>query len=231
MARPARPEPKVFLSSEVVERGVGWYQARYFAHATGESLLGEKSTSYLEVPEAAGRAAAVIGQVPIVVQLRDPVARAISNWRFSSENGLDRRTLTQALEDNLVGSTGWDRDRTSVSPYAYLERGRYIDYLRPWMAVFPSTVHVRLLDDAMLPPGSASDLYEVLGVDPDVAAPHPAQLRRSSGPAPTLTPDVLSRLRAYFRTADEELRDLLNRDLPWPVHPSGPVRSPPSPAR
>jgi hypothetical protein len=217
MARPARPEPKVFLSAEVVEHGVEWYRAGYFAHAAGESLLGEKSTSYLEVPEAADRAAAVLGEVPIIVQLRDPVLRAISNWRFSSENGMDSRTLTRALEDNLVGSMGWDRDRTSVSPYAYLERGRYIAYLRPWMAVFPSTVHVRFLDDAMLRTGSVRDLYGVLGVDPDAAVPHPPQLRRSSGPTPTLTPDLLSRLRAYFRPADERLRDLLDRDLPWPV--------------
>jgi hypothetical protein len=222
MARPAQPEPKVFLSSEVVERGVGWYRAGYFAHATGESLLGEKSTSYLEVPEAAGRAAAVLGQVPIVVQLRDPVARAISNWRFSTRSGMEHRPLCQALEDNLAGGAGWDRNRTSVSPYAYLERGRYVDHLRIWMAVFPSTVHVRFLEEASLSAGSVDDLYGVLGVDPGAAMPRPAQLRRSTGPAPTLPPDLLSRLRTYFLPADERLSDLLSRDLPWPAG-SGPA--------
>ena len=217
MARPARPEPKVFLSSEVVERGVGWYRAGYFAHATGESLLGEKSTSYLEVPDAAGRAAAVLGQVPIVVQLRDPVARAISNWRFSTQSGMERRPLLQALEDNLAGGMAWDRNRTSVSPYAYLERGRYVDYLRPWMAAFPSTVHVRFLEGTTVSSGSINDLYDVLGVDPAVAAPRLGQLRRSSGAAPTLPPALLSRLRTYFQPADERLSDLLRQALPWPV--------------
>ncbi len=53
MARPARPEPKVFLSDELSGRGLEWYRSTYFAHATDEKVLGEKSTSYLEDPLAA----------------------------------------------------------------------------------------------------------------------------------------------------------------------------------
>ncbi len=58
MARPARPEPKVFLLRRARRPGVGSGTSdTYFAHATDETLLGEKSTSYLEYPEAADRAA------------------------------------------------------------------------------------------------------------------------------------------------------------------------------
>ena len=52
MARPANPEPKVFCSDELTRRGAEWYRETYFAHAGGELLLGEKSTSYLEDPNA-----------------------------------------------------------------------------------------------------------------------------------------------------------------------------------
>jgi dTDP-4-amino-4,6-dideoxygalactose transaminase len=60
MTRPQRPEPKVFLSDELAGRGRDWYVRTYFAHARDEVLLGEKSTSYLEYPEAAARAAALL---------------------------------------------------------------------------------------------------------------------------------------------------------------------------
>ena len=30
----------------------------------------------------------------------------------------------------------WDRTATSVSPFAYVGRGRYADYLAPWVATF-----------------------------------------------------------------------------------------------
>ena len=83
MARPVRPEPKVFLADEVVDRGVEWYDHTWFPHAGTAGLLGEKSTSYLESPDAVTRVTAVLGRPQIVVQLRDPIERAVSNWSFS----------------------------------------------------------------------------------------------------------------------------------------------------
>lgn len=217
MARPARPEPKVFLSPEVVERGLGWYVETYFAHATTETMLGEKSTSYLEVAAAADRAAAVLGEAQVVVQLRDPVARAVSNWRFSSANGLELRSLSEALEQNLRERMAWDAEATSVSPFGYLERGRYAEQLDPWFASFPGTVHVRFLED-VVESHSIVKLYEALGVDPDfVPSPPETPLNRSDGEAPQLDDSLRRRLQEYFGPADDQLRKRLGRELPWPA--------------
>ena len=215
MARPARPEPKVFLSDELAARGLGWYRQTYFSHATSESLLGEKSTSYLEDAAAAARAAAVLGPAHIVAQLRDPVERAVSNWRFSSANGLEERPLEQALLENLLGPRPWDPTSSSVSPYAYLERGRYIDQLEAWFAGFPDTVHVRFLEES----GSRQalrELYAAVGVDPGFRPPDPPRpVNESSGPAPSLDAGLLRQLRSYFHASDERLAARLGRELPW----------------
>ena len=84
----------------------------------------------------------MLGEAHVVVVLRDPVERAVSNWRFSTENGLE----TRPLEDGAAREPGrpapWDPAVTSVSPFAYLERGRYVDYLEPWVGAFPDT-HAR----------------------------------------------------------------------------------------
>ena len=144
MARPARPEPKVFLSDDLAGRGRGWYLATYFAHATVEEVLGEKSTSYLDHPDAADRALEVLGDPMILVQLRDPVERAVSHWAFSRDSGLETRSLADALTANLEGPLPWDRSLTSVSPYAYLERGRYVDQLEPWLGRFGDALTVLL---------------------------------------------------------------------------------------
>ena len=53
MARPARPEPKVFLSDELSGRGGSGTARRTSRTPTDEKVLGEKSTSYLEDPLAA----------------------------------------------------------------------------------------------------------------------------------------------------------------------------------
>jgi hypothetical protein len=217
MARPARPEPKSFLSDEVVQRGLDWYRATYFGHATGESLYGEKSTSYLEDALAPTRAARVLGEVDIVVQLRDPVARAVSNWRFSVQHGTEDRDLVQALTENLEGPRPWDRAKSSVSPFAYLERGRYVDYLEPWLTKFPDSVLVRFLEDDPGSPDQVADLYRSLGVDPDfVPRTSAGRVNQSPGEAPGLSRDLEVRLRERFRDSDARLAKLVERKLPWP---------------
>jgi Sulfotransferase domain len=217
MARPARPEPKVFMSDESVSRGLDWYRAAYLAHATTETLLGEKSTSYLEDAGAAKRAATVLGPAEIVVQLRDPVERAVSNWRFSFKHGLEDRPLVQALEETLEGPRAWDPNRSSVSPFAYLERGRFIHYLEPWYASFPNTLHVRFLEDVGRGQVTASELYAQLGVDPGFQPPDEDRpVNASDGVAPDLEEDLVRRLRAYFRESDLRLSERLGRPLPWP---------------
>ncbi len=216
MASPSRPEPKVFLSEEDTSRGLGWYERTFFGHATDERLLGEKSTSYLEDPQAPHRAARVLGEPKILAVLRDPVARAVSNWRFSTDNGYETRPLGEALEANLDRSEPWDDGSTSVSPFAYLERGRYATMLEPWRATFPSSTHIVLLEELRGSPTAIGELYAALGVDPsfvpeDIGRPVNASRART----PPLPEELRVRLWEYFAESDARLRALLGKDLPW----------------
>ena len=153
MARPALPEPKVFCDADKAARGLDWYHHTLFGHAGQEPLLGDKSTSYLEDPKAPARAADMLGEAHVVAVLRDPVQRAVSNWRFSTKHGLETRPLEQALLADLEAEQPWDRTATSVSPFAYVRRGRYLDYLEPWVATFPDTTHVLFLEELLDRPG------------------------------------------------------------------------------
>jgi len=211
MARPATPEPKVFLSPGPVDPDD--YRARFFGHAGAGDLLGEKSTSYLESPTAPDLVAATLGEVRIVVQLRDPVARAVSNWSFSRDHGIEQRPLAEALAANLAGPTPWDPASSSVSPFAYLERGRYVDDVARWRDRFP--VHVQFLEEMLVEPERMGDLFDFLGVSPDVPGPEAGPVNASSSVGEDLDDGLLARLRAYFADSDAALADLLGRDLPW----------------
>ena len=211
MARPAQPEPKVFLSPDPVDADA--YRARFFGHAGDSDLLGEKSTSYLESPTAPDRVAEALGTPQIVVQLRDPVARAISNWSFSRDHGVETRTLAEALRGNLEGPVPWDPEASSVSPFAYLERGRYAGEVARWCDRFP--VHVQFLEEMLVEPSRTGELFGWLGVADDVRPGDDDPVNASSPVADELDEELLGRLRAYFRDSDAALADLLGRDLPW----------------
>lgn len=215
MARPARPEPKFFLAPGSERATPEEYRAALFAHATDEKLLGEKSTSYIESAAAAQRAAAVVPDAIVLVMLRDPVARAVSNWRFSSASGMEERALEQALADNLQGPRRWDPAVTSVSPFAYLERGRYANYLGPWLAAFPDSMHVLFFEQLVGSVSALSDLYVAIGVDATTPALATERVNSSDGTAPALSSQLLTQLDEYFRDSDERLTSLLGRELPW----------------
>lgn len=215
MARPATPEPKVFMGPDPVDADA--YRARFFGHAGEGDLLGEKSTSYLESPRAPDLVADALGEVQVVVQLRDPVARAISNWSFSHDHGVERRPLAEALLANLEGPTEWDPGSSSVSPFAYLERGRYADDVARWRDRFP--LHVQFLEEVLEEPMRTDELFTWLGVDPAAAPPSddtaPPVNASASSAGEELDADLLARLRDHFADSDAALARMLGRDLPW----------------
>jgi hypothetical protein len=221
MARPARPEPKFFCSPGAVERGLEEYHRRHFTHRTTEQLLGDKSTSYLEDPEAPGRAAELLGEAHVVAVLRDPVERAVSNWAFSTDNGLEHRPLETALKENLLAEAPWDPSSCSVSPFAYLERGRYADQLAPWFDTFPHTTHVLFLPELLADPGVPAGLFRALGVAESAVEPPARPVNRSTAPAPDLPAGLVAELRAYFAASDQALAVRLDRELPWPTASEG----------
>lgn len=216
MAKPARPEPKFFLDAEKCRKGLAWYEATYFAGAEDLPVHGEKSTSYIESPEAAERAAAMIPDAHALVMLRDPIDRAISNWRFSTESGLENRPLEQALTENLERPQPWDRSRFSVSPFAYLERGRYVDYLTPWQLLFPGRLHVLFLEEIACNADAVARLYERIEVDPAFRPPSlSVPVNASESPTAGIGSSLVRRLHNFFEESNQRLRANLGRELPW----------------
>lgn len=167
MARPLRPEPKFFIRDELYAKGIDYYRRAYFD--ADAAWLGEKSTSYIEHPVAAERIARHFPEALVIFMLRDPVERAISNYRFSVENGLETLPFEEALEAESARSGESGHRGISVSPYAYAARGHYIRYLDAWGERFPQSQLLPLVSESVL--GSEPALRAIfarLGVDPDV---------------------------------------------------------------
>lgn len=216
MARPSRPEPKVFCDAALSARGADWYHRTWFAHAGDESLLGDKSTSYLEDPEAPSRAAEMLGTPAVVAVLRDPVRRAVSHWRFSTSNGFETRSLEEALLADLGDDQSWDPEQSSVSPFAYLRRGRYAEQLDPWTTTFPDSTHVLVLEELLSDDTVLRSLVADLGLDPGrTPVPVARPVNASPGEAPVLGDRLTEAVTGYFEDSNADLARRLGRPLPW----------------
>jgi len=217
MAKPVRPEPKFFLDDREYARGIAHYGAEYFT-AHGPRVRGEKATSYLESAVALQRIETSIPGAPLVVVLRDPVRRAISNYRFSIEHGSEDLPMAEALRAAAEGDRPWDRHRFSVSPHDYLRRGRYVDHLALVAQAAPSSrVIVLLLEELIERPDVLTNLYGQLGVDRSFRPNGREVIVNASTEPPEPKDEVLeSWLRHYFAEPNRQLAQYLGRPLPWP---------------
>lgn len=223
MAKPLRPEPKFFLKDTLFANGLVYYEQHFFSGKTGAWLRGEKSTSYLESVKAAYRIAQCFPKTKIIVVLRNPIERAISNYWFSVNSGLENMPIEQAFQCEGQRVSHYDREHISVSPYAYLARGRYIDYIAYYEQFFPAE-HIKLIIfeqfAGLIEPVQA--FYSFLGVDSNYIPPTLHQKKNvGNKPNTFLSPELRVYLEEYFAEPNKRLAQKFNLNLDTWGHPSG----------
>lgn len=222
LARPLRPEPKFFLVDEEYERGLDYYSERWFAEAPADRVAGEKSTNYLESPVAAERIGRDLPGVRLLFVLREPAARALSNYQWSVQNGMESETFATALDLEPQREAALEPRLRYARPHAYFARGLYAQLLRPYLAVVPRE-HVLVLrfEDLVSRPGpTVARAHSFLGV-----TPRPDLAGGTSGVNASDTPDqpagdevavTLAGLREAYRPFNQELFELVGPEFePW----------------
>ncbi len=208
MAKPIRPEPKFFLSARECQKGRTYYQRRFFA-SRKESVLGEKSTSYIEYAEVAERIRCFFPDARIIIVLRNPVERAISHYFFSVRNGLESRNIEDALFDPPPAGQAFE---TSVSPFCYVERSKYLEPVNNYLSRFDN-VRVLITEQTVGNLAAIQEVYRYLDVDP-AFVPNEYAGKVDARDSRLAASDVVrDRLAACLGTQIVELENLLGKDL------------------
>ena len=215
MAKPVRPEPKVFLGDSLTGDARS-YDALLFPDDPPSQVRGEKSTSYLEYDDALRRMSITFPQAKVMVVLRDPVRRALSHYQFSVVNGLEQRSIDEALSQDLKGQhTGHDRS-ISVSPYAYVQRGRYLEQLqRLERFVAKSDLQIVIFEDLLRGRITPSEIYHLVGVSGTARRGLQGLPTNASRSAENASPSLINMLRSYFAPLNAALEHHLGRELPF----------------
>ncbi|MGA7304150.1 MAG: sulfotransferase [Rhodothermales bacterium] len=215
MAKPMRPEPKFFLRDELFARGIGYYEQTYYAGKEG-MVRGEKSTSYIESRVAAERIARCFPDARIIFFLRDPIRRAISNYRFSHQLGFETASMEEAFCNEEQRREDYDKSKVSASPYAYLSRGEYIRYLRMYEEYFSADqLHVFVSENVVGCAEGLRTVYGALGVNRVFnPAGIESAVNQSSGDEPvTMSKHLREMLQARFAESNAALAARYGLDL------------------
>jgi hypothetical protein len=132
------------------DHGYQWYE-HWFARAA--LARGEVSPSYFHEPAVPGRVAQYLPHAKILLTLRDPVQRALSNHRHEVRVG--HVTGDLSFEAGLANNP------------MYVEQGLYATHLRRWLCHFPrEQLLVVTVDDIERDPLAVSRaVYAFIGVD------------------------------------------------------------------
>ena len=124
--------------------GEAWYREQ-FAAAAPEQRCGEITPYYVFHPQAPDRVQALLPQARLIVLLRDPVERALSQYFHSRRLGLEALPLEAALaaeSERLQGAhallSAPEGRHRSHQEHSYLSRSRYQEQLPRWEARFTS---------------------------------------------------------------------------------------------
>lgn len=130
--KPFIPEPKVCLLDLGSDEAYLDHYASLFTSAPADACCVEKTSNYWENDEARDRLARMLPETRFVFILREPIARAYSNWRWSTQNGLETLSFEEAFDRS-------DRPnplpaRRHARPFDYLPRSQYGRLASEWIS-------------------------------------------------------------------------------------------------
>jgi sulfotransferase family protein len=214
------------------ERGPDWYRSHFPTVARrlreerrlgGPFLAGDGSPYSLFHPLAAERAAELVPDVKLIVQLRDPVERAWSHYRERVRHEAEPLSFDEAIDAEPERLRGEEERIVAEAPryqsyahenWSYVAHGIYAPQLERWQGLFPSERFLILRSEDLFEDfaGAYARVLQFLGL-PSFT---PERFRRFNyHPSDGMSSPTRRRLKEYFAPHNDRLRRLLGRDLGW----------------
>lgn len=212
---------------EVYHKNLQWYQAHFplKKRLSDKLITGEKSTFYISHPYCAERIHKVLPDVKLIVLLRNPVDRAVSQYGHFKSRGYEDLPIDEAMrqEEERIEPYLSTMDDKSVykaghplKVYSYKARGHYAEHLKKYFEFFDRKQMKIIKSERFFsePDDVLKETFEFLGINSDVKIPdlRPVNTRKRKENVPDSTYDYLEE---YFAPHNKKLQELLGEDFTW----------------
>ncbi|MEP6515420.1 tetratricopeptide repeat protein [Microcoleus vaginatus] len=197
------------------DRGIDWYLAHFPPMPRGEQFVtGEASPSYFDSREAPERLYSLFPEAKLIVLLRNPVDRAISQFYRLTGLNWEARSLDRVISDEIERLNQNPEYIIGEEPGNYLARGRYIEFIKNWRTFFPQEqlLIVKSEDFYADTAGIVQQVLEFL----DLPEYQLSEYQNANpGSYQRVNESVRDRLSDYFRPYNQELEEYLGRQFDW----------------
>ncbi|XP_030622072.1 heparan sulfate glucosamine 3-O-sulfotransferase 1 [Chanos chanos] len=210
------------------QRGLDWYLSQMPFSYPGQ-LTVEKTPAYFTSSKVPERIKRMNPDVRLLLILRDPTERVLSDYTQVFHNRLQKHKYLQPIESLLL------RDGELNLDYKALNRSLYYVHMQNWLRHFPLE-RIHLVDgDALIrdPLSEMKKVEEFLDLEPQINASnfyfnrtkgfyclreHGRErcLHDSKGRThPRVAPDILQKLYGYFSQPNRKFFQLVGRTFEW----------------
>ncbi|MDZ7776481.1 MAG: sulfotransferase domain-containing protein [Bacteroidales bacterium] len=207
-----------------------WYRSHFPLKnkLKGNKITGEKSTDYIFHPLAPQRMKETGLNSRLILLLRDPARRAISQYNHYYRRGIETRTMKEAFEqepelvNNLYPAMHEQTlfNQKNIKDYirfAYTQKGLYLKQIKRFEeALNPDLLFIESMENLMSHPARVvKDTYRFLGIDSNFVPEDLASQNQGSYDNDQTTQEMLEWLYNYYRPHNEALFDYLGKRFPW----------------
>lgn len=215
-------EKEIYYFSHRYEYGHDWYLAHFPSlNDSKQFITGEASTSYFHTChlQTHQRMHQLIPDAKLILILRDPVERTISQYHQRVRLGQERRSLEAAIFSELNILKTVDDPLKVADKYWHQESGYlwvslYYYYLQQWMTLYsPEQFLVLSLNELnQMPEIAMNRVYNFLEISEQQLPHYP---KYNSGSYPNTETQIRSLLSQFFAPHNQNLEDFLGVKFNW----------------
>ena len=210
---------EIYFWNHHYKRGFDWYFSHFPSlKSSANFVTGESTPSYLEDKQVAHRIAKTFPQMKLIILLRNPIERTVSQYYHWVRLGLEQQSLEAAisLELELLGNY----PETSINPnyweqtYKYIWRGMYVEFIQNWMMHFPAENFLILKSEDLYeqPQITLEKVFEFLNLPEHSLSEFKPYNQGYYQPMPE---NVHTQLRDFFYPQNKRLEAFLRREFNW----------------
>lgn len=231
--------PEIHFFDKHFDLGVPWYESR-MPEVTAEQLAMEKTPGYFHSPTAPKLLRQTLPEAKLLLILRDPVKRLISDYNQFRSRNLDDGKTYPTLEELVFDKESGEID----AKYPPLQRSLYHRHMARWLEHFSlQQIHIVHGEKFIRRPWEElRRVEEFLGVEPVIAESNfffngtkgfycgkdtrttgvwectkKKCLSKAKGrPKPPVEAETVRRLNAFYGEHNKRFYDLVGTDFGWP---------------
>lgn len=200
--------------------GLDWYRSHFPVLPEFSYLTGEASATYFNNLKAPERIAKLLPNVKLIFIMRDPIDRAISDYYMKFRNGLESRSIEEAIISEIEflkkesvnfldpGSRFFNKHK------GYVRNGLYFYFLKTYMNLFEPQRITFVTSEKLLnsPRKTMKNIFEFLGIE-DYQGHY--SVINKGGYSNNTNQLVINELSNFFTVHNQLLEDSINIKLAW----------------